>query len=92
MLTLPLAFGWIDWMSPLMHSFVLVKLLLLPAVGVYALHQRRRAKRTGVQPHESEAEAGKPARPLWVNHSLAQDTPPPAPPSDPTRESPPAGN
>ena len=70
------AFSYIDWMSPLTHSFILLKLLLLPVAAVYGLRQRSKLKKSGIPPHES-AESRKP-REMWVNHSLHHDseTPP----------------
>jgi hypothetical protein len=62
------AFSYIDWMYPLVHGFVFIKLLLLPAAGFYALAQRRKSKRSGIEAHESP-EDFKP-RAMWVNHTL----------------------
>jgi hypothetical protein len=62
------AFSYIDWMYPLTHGFIFIKLLLLPAAGVYALAQRRKSKRSGIEAHESP-EDRKP-RAMWVNHTL----------------------
>ena len=77
------AVNYIDWMSPLLNSFILLKLLLLPAVAIYAYNQRRKTKRSGIPPHESEASRA--PRPLWVNHTL-HDSPPPKVPGDRTQE------
>jgi hypothetical protein len=71
--TLPFALNYIDWTYPLTHAFVFVKFLLLPAVGVYAVAQRRKSKRSGLEAHESD-EDRKP-RDMWVNHTL-DDSPP----------------